>query len=228
MKKTYLFLFFAVATLFTISMSSCSETDNNVEEYPNWQATNESYFNNVYTAAQKAVNDGDASWKLIRSWSLLESVATKPTDYVVVEVKNGGTGSGCPLYTDSVKVHVRARLLPSTSYAKGYVFAQSFSGDEVNPNVDAPMTLGVAQGTYVPNGLSTALQQMHIGDHWMVTVPYQLGYGTTTYTTPVVEAYSTLLYDVTLVGYFRKTNTASAPSIDGNTTSVADGYWVYE
>ena len=215
-----------MTALLAMGVSSCSETDNDLVEYPNWRSTNESYYATAYANAQKAVNEGNASWKVLRSWSLLEGVANDPTDYVVVEVKTPGTGSGCPLYTDSVKVHMRARLLPSTSYAKGYVFAQSFTGDVVNTAIDAPLTLGVAQGVYVPNGLSTAFQQMHIGDHWLVTVPYQLGYGTTTASTPVVEAYSTLLYDVTLVGYFRK-NAAASPSADG-TTPATDGYWVYE
>ena len=30
-----------MTTVFAVSLSSCKETDNEVEEYPNWQKTNE-------------------------------------------------------------------------------------------------------------------------------------------------------------------------------------------
>ena len=77
----------------------------------------------------------------------------------------------------------------------------------------------------VVKGFATALQNMHIGDRWQVYIPHQLAYGSSD--TPGA-AYSTLIFDITLVGYFRKTSTAAAPSKDGAAQQQTAGYWVYE
>lgn len=77
-------------------LSSCSENDSDVEEYPNWKATNDKFFNNLYTTAKADTAQGNQDWKIIRQWSLVESGATAPSDYIVVNVLEHGTGSGCP------------------------------------------------------------------------------------------------------------------------------------
>lgn len=104
-------------------LSSCSESDDTVEEYPNWQATNTAYWTNIMTQAQNAIAQGDTSWRIYKNYSLEDSLSSTPsTDNIVVNVLESGTGSGCPLYTDSVRVRYEGRLLPSTSYSDGYVF----------------------------------------------------------------------------------------------------------
>ena len=40
-----------VFLLAVAGLSSCKEDDNTVEEYPDWQAKNEAYFNNLYKEA---------------------------------------------------------------------------------------------------------------------------------------------------------------------------------
>lgn len=178
-------------------LSSCSENDSDVEEYPNWKATNDKFFNNLYTTAKADTAQGNQDWKIIRQWSLVESGATAPSDYIVVNVLEHGTGSGCPFYTDSVKVHYEGRLLPSTSYPDGYVFDKSFTGD-FNLATALPTTFAVS-GTV--DGFTTALMNMHIGDRWKVYIPYQLGYGNVD--NGSIPAYSTLVFDITLVSYYR-------------------------
>lgn len=178
-------------------LSSCSENDSDVEEYPNWKATNDKFFNNLYTTAKADTAQGNQDWKIIRQWSLVESGATAPSDYIVVNVLEHGTGSGCPFYTDSVKVHYEGRLLPSTSYPDGYVFDKSFTGD-FNSATALPTTFAVS-GTV--DGFTTALMNMHIGDRWKVYIPYQLGYGNVD--NGSIPAYSTLVFDITLVSYYR-------------------------
>lgn len=42
---------------------------------------------------------------------------------------------------------------------------------------------------------------MHIGDHWMVYVPYRLGYGVRK--NPRVPAYSALIFDLRLVSFYK-------------------------
>lgn len=196
--KIHLIILYLLALLAPVGLlSSCSESDNEEEEFPNWKKTNEQYFNNLYAMAKSSADMGDKSWKVIRQWSLEESTAKDPYDYIVVNVLENGTGSGCPLYTDSVKVHYEGRLLPSTSYPGGYVFDKSFTG-EFNPATALPAKFAVSG---MIDGFTTALQYMHIGDHWKVYIPYQLGYGKTA--SGSIPAYSTLVFDVTLVSYYR-------------------------
>lgn len=196
--KIHLIILYLLVLLAPVGLlSSCSESDNEEEEFPNWKKTNEQYFNNLYAMAKSSADMGDKSWKVIRQWSLEESTAKDPYDYIVVNVLENGTGSGCPLYTDSVKVHYEGRLLPSTSYPDGYVFDKSFTG-EFNPATALPAKFAVSG---MIDGFTTALQYMHIGDRWKVYIPYQLGYGKTA--SGSIPAYSTLVFDVTLVSYYR-------------------------
>ena len=46
-------------------------------------------------------------------------------------------------------------------------------------------------------GLQTALLKMHVGDRWLIHIPYQLGYGSST-TSSTIPAYSNLIFDVAL------------------------------
>ena len=128
----------------------------------------------------------------------------EPTDYILVKVLEEGTGSGCPLYTDTVRAHYRGQLLASTTVVDkndselGMVFDSSWSGDVFDKNTFAPTKFGVAG---VVEGLSTALQHMHIGDRWRVYIPYQLGYKDSDNSS--IPAYSTLVFDVMLAAYYR-------------------------
>lgn len=193
MKKNILFVFSTVLLL-AAAVTSCSEDDNAIEEFPNWQEANTTYFYDVYT---QATANTDGSWKKIKTWSKEDTIQGVPADYIVVKVLEEGNGSGCPMYTDSVRMHYRGRLIPSTSYAEGFVFKQTYTGD-FNPQTCTP----VADATRnTIDGIATALQHMHIGDRWLVYIPYQLGRGETDYDN--IPAYSTLIYDIYLSGYFR-------------------------
>lgn len=180
--------------LLATAITSCSEDDNTIEEFPNWQEANIAYFNDVYA---KATVNADGSWKKIKTWSKEDTIQGVPADYIVVKVLEEGTGSGCPMYTDSVRVHYRGRIIPSTSYADGFVFDQSYTGD-FNPQTCTP-TKFVVNGLI--DGFATALQYMHIGDHWRVYMPYQLAYGESDHDN--IPAYSTLIFDIYLSGYYR-------------------------
>lgn len=175
-------------------ITSCSEDDNTVEEFPDWQNRNEAYFNSIY---ERARDNADGSWKLILNYSLQDTIPTSNDDYIAVQVLEEGTGSGCPMYTDSVLVNYRGRLIPSTSYADGYVFDQSYDG-EYNPETAMPAQFYVGG---LIDGFTTALQHMHIGDVWRVYIPYNLGYGETGSSS--IPGYSTLIFDIALVAYYR-------------------------
>lgn len=193
MKKHSLMLFLTVLLL-PLGLASCSESDDTVEEFPNWQERNEAYFSGIY---EQALTNADGNWKVIRKYSLEDSIPADYYDYIAVEVLKEGTGSGCPMFTDSVRVNYRGRLIPSTSYIDGYVFDESYEG-EYNPATAKPRTMYVGSNI---DGFSTALQHMHIGDRWRVYIPYQLGYGVSG--SGAIPGYSTLIFDIELIEYYR-------------------------
>ena len=107
--KKYQVLSIVAMLLAVMGISSCSETDDSAEEFVNWQEKNDSYFSTAYNTAKA---NADGTYKLIHNWSFNDSVATDPTNYIAVKVLNKGTGSGCPFYTDSVRVHYEGSPAP--------------------------------------------------------------------------------------------------------------------
>ena len=179
---------------------SCSEEDNEIEEYPNWQQTNEAFFNNLTDSVKALIAAAPerTDWKRIKCWSKTTETEGKNTDYIIVNVLKEADPSETqtPYYTDSVSVHYLGRLLPSTSYPYGYVFDQSYFGD-FDPDTSAPISFAV---NGVVKGFSTALQHMGKGDEWRVYIPYEMAYGEQG--TTGIPGYSTLVFDITMVDFW--------------------------
>ena len=192
-----------------ISMTSCSESDGEEGEYDNWEKRNEAYFNSIYTQAETAINSGDNSWKIIRTYTKDELTAKAKTDFIVVHVETEGTGTESPIYSDKVRVHYRGNYMPSASYKDGYQFDSSWTG-EYDLKTMKPTDISVSEKG---SGFSTALMNMHKGDRWTVYIPYTLGYGTSDYqkssSSPTIPGYSTLRFDLTLVDYIHAGETFS-------------------
>lgn len=205
MKK---YLYFAL-TLFVSLLASCSETNDENTEFDNWQQRNEAFFTAIYNQATTAIGNGDTSWKILRGYSK-NPTTTKPTDFVVVKVISEGiptAGQELPLFTDSVSVHYRGYLMPTDSYNTpvsgyptnaGYQFDSSWSG-EYNPATMLPSRQRVSD--MIP-GYTTALMNMHVGDHWIVYMPTDMGYGTVKKES--IPAYSLLMFDMTLEDVWKK------------------------
>ena len=198
------FYFLAVALFAAFVLASCSEEDDTVEEFPNWQARNDAFFNSLTDSVMNLLelNPARTDWKRIKSWSKSDSIEGSNSDYIIVNViEEGDAASATPLYTDTVTVHYLGRLLPSVSYPYGYVFDQSYYGNYYD-DVSKPlqMAIGNSGGNMLVDGFATALQHMRRGDHWMVYIPYQLGYGSQSQTG--VPAYSTLIFDLRLVDFW--------------------------
>ena len=184
-----------------VAMTSCSEEDGVVEEYPDWQVRNETYFDNLTDSVQKLISSGRTDWKRIRTWSKTEGDYISNSDYIIVHVLESALQSetASPLYTDSVAVHYKVWTLPSTSYPNGKVFDSSY-------NEPFDKDVAVAARFYVGGGLidgfTTALQYMKRGDVWEVYMPYQLGYGATGSSS--IPGYSTLIYKMILKDFWSK------------------------
>lgn len=203
------YFFFLMAFVGVISMTSCSESDGEEGEYDNWEKRNEAYFNSIYTQAETAINSGDNSWKIIRTYTKDELTAKAKTDFIVVHVETEGTGTESPIYSDKVRVHYRGNYMPSASYKDGYQFESTWTG-EYNLKTMKPTDISVSEKG---SGFSTALMNMHKGDRWTVYIPYTLGYGTSDYqkssSSPTIPGYSTLRFDLTLVDYIHAGETFS-------------------
>ena len=186
-------LFTIHCSLFTVS---CSEDESSAEEYADWQSKNDA------ATDQWAAN---SSYRKIRTYTQNETVTGQNADYIYVEVLESGSGTESPLATDTVRVAYRGRLIPSASYTDGYVFDQSYLGDF------NWQTIGVASnntaGGYM-QGFATAVQNMHVGDHWLVHIPYQLMYGSTSSTS--YPAYSNMIFDIALVDFWHPGETRPA------------------
>jgi len=106
-----------------------------------------------------------------------------------------GTGTEHPLQTSTVKV------LYSGTYYDGSVFDAGTTGNNI------PVEFSLA-GTNTIRGFSFALQNMFVGDHWQICIPYYLGYGAAGYTVSdyysysyqtIIKGYTTLFFDIKLV-----------------------------
>lgn len=182
---------------FIFLLGSCSESDNTVEEFPDWKNTNVNYWDKLYAETQAKVTAGDASWKAFKSYSIEDSLQSPNTDYIIVNVLTAGKDSGCPIYSDSVRVRYTGQLLPSTSYPQGYVF------DTTNKNGATDATAGVVDMKIsdLTAGFATALQRMHIGDQWDVYIPWTLAYGESGSSS--IPGYSVLKFKIQLLAYAR-------------------------
>lgn len=193
--------------------TSCSEDKDTVEEYSDWQAKNEAYWNSLYTATQQKIKNGDTSWRTILNYTFQNQKNDSktpstygPEDYIIVHIEEAGTETKSPLYSDSVSVHYMGRMIPSTTYTSGLIFDKSWSSETFNAATSRPahkyigLSFDEHGKAHSPvDGFITALMSMHKGDHWTVYIPYQLGYGTSAY--GLIPAYSTLIFDLRLVDF---------------------------
>lgn len=173
-------------------LSSCEEDDDQDDdeseaEFENWQARNDKV-----TAEWAA----DQTLLKFKSYALNEKATAENSDYIYVKVLEEGNGIGTPMLTDTVRIAYRGRLISSKTYPEGYVFDQSYYNDFAWNKAYA------AQGASWITGVQSALLQMHIGDRWLIHIPYQLAYGNGTGSTTTIPAYSNLVFDVALFDFW--------------------------
>ena len=114
--KVLPFYLFTLLPLF----ASCSEADDTVEEYADWQAKNEAYFEEQYQAHLAA---SSATCFVLKSYSKGDTIQLSDlphTDCILVDVLPSdftveGDKTTTPIYTDEVAIHYNGRLLPSFS-----------------------------------------------------------------------------------------------------------------
>ncbi len=101
---------------------------------------------------------------------------------ILYKVIEKGKGGNTPCYNSIVTVHYKGNLI------NGREFDNSWKRK-------CPEAFRLNQ---VIKGWQIALQQMHIGDHWIIYIPFVVGYGTRS--NGPIPAFSTLIFEVKLLG----------------------------
>ncbi len=180
---------------FALLAVSCKETKE-ADDHANWKSRNNAYIQDI---ASKCNNDltpqtaqtGDI-FRLL-SYKLDKEKTWGTSSYVYCQLINSGTDSVSPMFTDSVRINYRVRLIPTNNYPEGQIIDRSFKTPELDPSVNTPSSFCTSG---LITGVTTALMHMHCGDHWRLYIPFGLGYGTTV--SSGIPGYSTLIFEINL------------------------------
>jgi len=200
--------------------ASCSEDDNGeVEEFQDWQERNDAFVAGVRTLAQDSITmaknkygsawEKHCNWRAYLNYKLDPDFAHTSHDSVFVQILRRGNETGkSPFVNDSVRMFYRAYLIPSEKHPDGLVFLysgqSSLEKDVFNMQTGVPST---KKASSFPAGVTTALLYMHVGDFCRIYVPSNAGYGTED--SGSVPAYSTLIFDIQLLAFFRNGTSVS-------------------
>lgn len=102
---------------------------------------------------------------------------------VLYKVIQSGDGSKHPTPQSVITAHYTGKTID------GKVFDSSKGG--------APLAIRLSE---LIDGWIIALQNMTIGDKWEIYIPAEMGYGK--YSKPGIPAYSTLIFEIELLGIF--------------------------
>lgn len=197
-------LFWLIALSFALSFgfTSCAEDTTVEDPYANWEVRNDRYLDSIADVAR--THPGE--WEIYRNYKIADgsttpglggsSVSTNPFETppsVYMKILEPGTGT-TPLFTDSVSVYYRGKLI------NGTVFDQNYTGDlDEQIHVPTHFALQASQtsgGDGLIVGWITALQHMKEGQRVELYIPADLAYGESSQSS--IPANSVLIFDLKL------------------------------
>ena len=191
--KRFLAFSFLLAIILT-SVVSCGETKE-VDDHANWKQRNSEFISRIASQCgdltPETAQEGDM-FKLL-NYSLDPSKQWGDQSYVYCKVLAKSSDTLSPLYTDSVRINYRIRLMPTDDYPEGQVMDRSFMTADLDPNVNIPSSFMVSS---MIDGVATAAMKMHRGDYWVLYIPTGLGYGKSGKST--IPGYSALVFEINL------------------------------
>ncbi|WP_125041019.1 FKBP-type peptidyl-prolyl cis-trans isomerase [Bacteroides faecalis] len=110
-----------------------------------------------------------------------EGICSLPCN-IYYKVLESGTANISPSVHNIVTVHYKGCLINGREFDNSY-------------ERGCPEAFRLSD---VIEGWQLALQQMHIGDKWVIYIPYMMGYGSRT--SGPIPAFSTLIFEVELLG----------------------------
>ena len=117
----------------------------------------------------------------LKELSLQEGICALPCG-IYYKVLESGSGATTPNVRSIVSVHYKGSLI------NGRIFDNSYERN-------CPEAFRLSD---VIDGWQLALQRMHVGDKWIIYIPYTMGYGTRA--SGPIPAFSTLIFEVELLG----------------------------
>ena len=186
--KNWKYIWLAVILFPLMGIVSCSKDSEEEEEYANWQEKNE---------AQIDAWAANSAYTKYKAYTKDQTSKGSNSDYVYIEVLEEGPDPGSPMYTDTIRVMYRGRLLPSKSYPEGEVFDETYDGDFSWRTANATDFVCAD----LVDGFTTAVMKMKAGDRWRVHIPYTLGYGTKA-SSGGIPGYSDLIFEIALLDFW--------------------------
>ena len=119
--------------------------------------------------------------QFLKDLSVEEGIQSLPCG-VYYKVLQAGEGKVSPTVRSIVSVHYKGSLIDGKEFDNSY-------------KRNCPEAFRLYE---VIDGWQLALQQMHVGDKWIIYIPYELGYGTKA--SGPIPAFSTLVFEVELLG----------------------------
>jgi len=187
-------------------LTGCKEKEE-ASVYDNWQERNDDFVDSLNTVVTSANFFYTASVELedvdavpVNTLFAIEtsSSTTEGTQFVYCKKLSKYIGMPQPIYTDQVSVHYYGTYIIGVKFDgtfKGYAATEHGTldpNDRLPTATDSPSTMKVSS---LVSGFTTALQFMHVGERWMLYIPYDSGYGSSSSS---VVSYSTLVFDVIL------------------------------
>jgi FKBP-type peptidyl-prolyl cis-trans isomerase FklB len=177
-----------------LSYTACTKEVEEESDFDNWEEQNDAFISKW---------SSDSGLLKFKTYTKNQTSTGSSSDYVYVKVVESGSGTESPLFNDTIRVAYRMRYIPTKTYIDGYLVGDTYTGD-FNWK-----TIGVADfaltGTLI-NGFSTAVLNMHVGDRWIVHIPYPLAYGNPSSHDGILDA-SNLIYDLALVDFWHPDET---------------------
>lgn len=123
----------------------------------------------------------EANLQFLKDLSQQEGIIELPCG-IYYKVLASGSGMSSPTVRSIVTVHYKGSLI------SGRVFDNSYERN-------CPEAFRLSE---VIDGWQLALQRMHVGDKWIIYIPYTMGYGSRA--SGPIPAFSTLIFEVELLG----------------------------
>lgn len=183
-KKIYLIPLVLLALLF----ASCEETKE-VSKYENWQPRNQAFLDSLQNVYDTKPDHGELKYFV---------PFTDPNMKIFYKEIDANTTGVRPVIPDAVSVFYRGKLYTGQKFDENFTeenpgLFDDFDNFWVNPINDEypPYTIPIT-------GWIETLQQMRVGERWIVYLPWQMGYGTGG--NKSIPGYSVLVFDMQLVG----------------------------
>ena len=119
--------------------------------------------------------------QFLKDLSAEEGIMSLPRG-IYYKVLEQGNGNISPTVRSIVSVHYRGTLIDGKEFDNSY-------------KRNYPEAFRLCD---VIDGWQLAIQQMHVGDKWIIYIPYELGYGSKA--CAGIPAFSTLIFEVELLG----------------------------